>query len=176
MLGRDGTVAVDLAFTTWGERNSKTLLLIHGIAGCGRIWEPIAYSLAEGFRVLAPDLRGHGASPWANSYTPEEYLTDIDSFVARRELGPVVLIGHAIGGLLCAGYAIRHPQQARALVCIDINLPPPGWQIDRIRAIGSEPWPVFPSRGAAVAFFASADADYVTGQVLSVSGGLTMVG
>ncbi|MGD9077049.1 MAG: alpha/beta fold hydrolase, partial [Desulfobacteraceae bacterium] len=46
----------------WPEGAEKTIMLVHGYAGCAETWEYQINHFAHGYRVIAPDLRGHGQS------------------------------------------------------------------------------------------------------------------
>ncbi|MFD7256679.1 alpha/beta fold hydrolase [Streptomyces sp. NPDC059874] len=80
---------------TWGE-GDRIALLIHGIMADHRTWRRVGPALADlGYRVIAVDLRGHGASG-RGEYAPELYANDlVDSLPAGAELA----IGHSLGGL-----------------------------------------------------------------------------
>ncbi|HUI24533.1 MAG TPA: alpha/beta hydrolase [Candidatus Kryptonia bacterium] len=144
--------SAELAWVTWGNPSRHTILLIHGAAGCGRIWQPLSQVLADQYHLVAPDLRGHGASPRPGSYRPEELLADIEAFVEARGLQSFTLIGHALGGLLALGYAIRHAERVAALVSVDVNVPLPKRQIEHLRAAGRKLHPVFASWTDAIAY------------------------
>jgi pimeloyl-ACP methyl ester carboxylesterase len=143
--------AVELSCRDWGDgHHSLTVVLIHCLSAQGQIWDPLARGLSDVYRLVAPDLRGHGASPRPGSYRPEEYLDDIEALIARRGMTSLALIGHSFGGMIAAGFAIRHPEQVRVLVTIDINIPPPVRLIERVRAAGARPHPVFATRDEGV--------------------------
>ena len=57
-------MTVQLASTEYGE--GLPVAILHGLFGSGRNWRSIAQQLAARHRVLALDLRNHGASPWAD--------------------------------------------------------------------------------------------------------------
>lgn len=80
---------------TWGE-GDRVALLIHGIMADHRTWRRVGPALADrGYRVIAVDLRGHGASP-RGAYAPELYADDLaESLPAGAELA----MGHSLGGL-----------------------------------------------------------------------------
>ncbi|WP_351227452.1 alpha/beta hydrolase [Streptomyces sp. NPDC002133] len=81
---------------TWGE-GDRVALLIHGIMADHRTWRRVGPALADkGYRVLAVDLRGHGASGRAGSYTPQDYVDDV---VETLPAGAELAIGHSLGGL-----------------------------------------------------------------------------
>jgi pimeloyl-ACP methyl ester carboxylesterase len=142
--------AVELAFETWGDRNLPGVLLLHGIGGSGRLWRPVAERLAGEYHLIAPDLRGHGTSPRATDYAAEQYLIDVEAFIERRQLRGVALVGHALSGLLCVQLAQRRPENVRALVSIDVNVPASTSMIDRLRAAGTDLRPGCDSRSAHV--------------------------
>jgi pimeloyl-ACP methyl ester carboxylesterase len=144
--------SVELAFRAWGDPELPVVLLVHGVTGCGNLWEPMARQLSDRFYLVAPDLRGHGRSPRPGSYRADDYLDDIEAFVAKRQLTAFALVGHSLGGLLCAAYTLRHPETVWGLVSIDINIPLPDWQIDRLHQAGNKAHNIFASREAALAY------------------------
>ncbi|MEU9999340.1 alpha/beta fold hydrolase [Streptomyces sp. NPDC050848] len=84
---------------TWGS-GDRIALLIHGIMSDHRTWRRVGPALAErGYRVIAVDLRGHGASGRAagsEGYTPEDYADDL---VETLPTGAELALGHSLGGL-----------------------------------------------------------------------------
>ncbi|MGW0562255.1 alpha/beta fold hydrolase [Streptomyces sp. NPDC003016] len=80
---------------TWGE-GDRLALLVHGIMADHRTWRRVGPALAEkGYRVVAVDLRGHGASG-RGAYTPEIFADDLaETLPAGAELA----VGHSLGGL-----------------------------------------------------------------------------
>ena len=79
----------------WGIGNRRRALLVHGVAANGAGWWRVAEGLARhGFDVSAPDLRGHGSSPGATTFTFDAFALDL------RELGDAwdVVVGHSLGG------------------------------------------------------------------------------
>ena len=96
-------------------------VLVHGLTSSSRTWWRVGPALGErGFRVLAVDLRGHGASPRAEAGLAIGHLADD---LAETVGGPVdLLIGHSLGALVALELVGRHPRSARRLVVED----PPG--------------------------------------------------
>lgn len=82
----------------WGEQG-PIVLLVHGILSDSRTWRLVGPALAErGYRVVAVDLRGHGASGRDADYSPAAYGADIVETMA--EFGrPALALGHSLGGL-----------------------------------------------------------------------------
>lgn len=107
----------------WGS-GDRVALLVHGITSDSSGWHRFGPDLAaRGYRVLAPDLRGHGLSP-RGDYSPEAWADDlVESVPARPELA----LGHSLGGLTLALSAERlHP--ARAV------FEDPAWRVPADRA------------------------------------------
>ncbi|WP_327092049.1 alpha/beta hydrolase [Nonomuraea sp. NBC_01738] len=82
----------------------RLALLIHGGMSDHRTWHAVEDDLiARGYRVIAPDLRGHGQSP-RGEYTPELLAEDL---VDNLPVGADVAIGHSLGGLALSVAASR---------------------------------------------------------------------
>jgi pimeloyl-ACP methyl ester carboxylesterase len=108
-----------LATRTWGE--GPLALLVHGVTSSSRTWWRVGPALAgRGYRVVAVDLRGHGASPGAVAGLS---AADLAGDVAETVDGPVdLLVGHSLGALVALELVGRRPGFARRLVVED----PPG--------------------------------------------------
>jgi pimeloyl-ACP methyl ester carboxylesterase len=93
------------------------LVLVHGLGGAASNWVAVAPHLAEQFRVLVPDLPGHGASsplPAAASLDP--YAERVRDLAEREGMLPTAVVGHSFGGLVALRLALRRPDDVRALV------------------------------------------------------------
>ena len=97
--------------------SGPSLVLVHGLGGAASNWVELAPVLARSYRVLVPDLPGHGGSsplPASPSLTP---LADVVAAVAEREgLLPAAVVGHSLGGLVALRLALRRPAAVRALL------------------------------------------------------------
>lgn len=98
----------------------KTILFVHGFAGCAETWEYQINHFALEYRVIVPDLRGHGQSdaPYTQ-YTMTELVSDINSVADALDLPEkFILVGHSFGGSICIEYAAAHPERLEKLVLI----------------------------------------------------------
>lgn len=90
-----------------------TIVLVHCYALDLRVWDPVVEQLSAiaGVRLLRYDQRGHGRSDAATSTTGVAQLgDDLAVLIAERvPTGPVVLVGHSMGGMAVMAMADRHP-------------------------------------------------------------------
>jgi 3-oxoadipate enol-lactonase len=78
------------------------LVLLHPFPVTHEFWMPVAQALATRYRVLLPDLRGHGDSGIGEGpATMEKHAADIARVMDDAEVGPASMVGVSIGG--CAG-------------------------------------------------------------------------
>jgi pimeloyl-ACP methyl ester carboxylesterase len=106
---------VRLRYYVGGE--GAPLVLVHGLGGAASNWVGIAPHLAERFRVLVPDLPGHaGSSPLPAAATLDPYAERVRELAEQEGMLPAALVGHSFGGLVALRFALRRPQDLRALV------------------------------------------------------------
>jgi alpha-beta hydrolase superfamily lysophospholipase len=111
------------------------MLLVHGVAEHSGRYEHVGASLSErGIDVVSFDLRGHGRSGGRRGHVEDfgHFLDDVEDLLAeRRGLGlPVVLMGHSMGGLISAAYAVsdRPAPDLLVLSAPALAADVPGWQ------------------------------------------------
>ena len=115
---RNGSIELHVAED--GDPSAPPLLLLHGITSFGGTWEWLVPILAERFRVLRLDFRGHGASDRApGEYSPDGYLSDAVAAIEQAAGQPCVVMGHSLGGATAAVLAQRHPELVVAAVMED---------------------------------------------------------
>jgi pimeloyl-ACP methyl ester carboxylesterase len=124
-------VAVRLACTEIGS--GPAVVILHGLFGSARNWQSIARRLSTTHRVLAVDLRNHGASPWDRSMTYPDMAADVAAFVEERSLGAPAVVGHSMGGKVAMVLALGRPALVDRLVVVDIA--PVEYRHDRFAAL-----------------------------------------
>lgn len=101
------------------------LLLIHGWATDRRIFGPVQRALCDNHRVVAVDLRGHGASdPRLHEGSVEAHADDLAGLATQLGLDRPVVLGHSFGGLVALEYASRFATRAAILLESPIAAPP----------------------------------------------------
>lgn len=107
------------------------LVVLHGLLGSARNWQSAGVALAErGHRVLAPDLRNHGSSPWADDCSYAALASDVIAMLDQFALGPVHLVGHSMGGKAAMRLVMDRPDLVAHLTIVDIA---PRAYSDRVR-------------------------------------------
>ena len=102
-----------LQYVEWGKKTNPPTILLHGGRDHARSWDWVARSLCKDWRVLAPDLRGHGDSEWVNdgNYQMASYLYDLDQLICQQLSGPVNLVAHSLGAMIALRYAGLYPSK-----------------------------------------------------------------
>lgn len=109
---------VDLAVRE--EGSGPPLLLVHGAGGDRTVWSPVAARLSTEYRVIAPDLRGHGRSPHpdGSTFSLAEMRDDLLHLLRRLGLESVHWVGLSVGGQLGLREALDAPAHVRSLTMI----------------------------------------------------------
>jgi esterase len=121
-LVQDATVTLTglrFHYRDWGDPSAPPLVLLHGFMGTARDWDTIARGLADRYRVLALDQRGHGESAWATDYHEQRLVDDLAGFVDALGLTRFAAVGFSGGGTTAGSYAARYPGRVERLVLAD---------------------------------------------------------
>src|SRR5690348_16775638 len=98
------------------------LILVHGYLSSHRTWDEVTPSMAERFRVIAPDLPGFGESekPPASRYEYgfDAFADSLADVVAALDLGRVSVCGHGLGGSVALTLAAKYPDIVDRLVLV----------------------------------------------------------
>ncbi|WP_253890614.1 alpha/beta fold hydrolase [Actinokineospora diospyrosa] len=89
-----------LAVHVFGPPDAPPLLALHGVTGHGGRYRALAANQLAGYRVIAPDLRGHGHSPSLPPWTLEQHAADVLAVLERFGLEAPPMIAHSFGGVV----------------------------------------------------------------------------
>ena len=101
------------------EGAGEPLVLIHGVGGDASTWDALVPELAMRFRVIRPDLRGHGRSPLLTTpCTAEDLARDVLQVMDRLGVASAGVAGNSLGGQVAQALALLAPQRVRKLAFI----------------------------------------------------------
>lgn len=93
------------------------VVLVHGLTGAASNFVSLAPLLASRFRVLVPELPGHGGSPPLAAAPNLDALAEpVHAAASAEGMLPAVVVGHSLGGLVALRLAMRRPDAVRGLV------------------------------------------------------------
>ena len=99
---------------------SPAILALHGLASNARWWDLVGARLSPRWRVLAPDLRGHGLSDKPKSgYSFENVVEDLHGLCDAEGLDRVIVAGHSWGASVALWFAADLPEMVAGCVCVD---------------------------------------------------------
>jgi pimeloyl-ACP methyl ester carboxylesterase len=139
----------------WGDASQPALMLLHGGSAHAHWWDLVVPHLADGYRCLALDLRGHGESDWspARDYRLDTHAADLavvaDALGAER----FFLAGHSFGGFVALTFAGGVGARLRGLVIVDSRLRIGERSVRYMEALRKLPHPVYASEAEAIRRF-----------------------
>jgi len=96
-----------IAYVDKGE--GKAVVLLHGFCGGSRYWEKVISELSISYRIIAPDLPGHGESSMDKGYySIEEYAEKIKELLDQLNIQKVTMFGHSLGGYITLAFAEKY--------------------------------------------------------------------
>ena len=100
----------------YGPRTAEPIVLIHGWTCRIEYWNPQINALADRYRVIAYDLRGHGQSDLGRRKpSPDVLADDLQTVLAAtvKSRKKALLVGHSMGGMTIMAWAARYPEQVK---------------------------------------------------------------
>ena len=101
------------------SEGAPVLLLVHGMAGSSATWQAAIDELSPHFRVVAPDLPGHGRSDKPRGdYSLGAYASVLRDLLHQLDLGPATVVGQSLGGGITMQFAYQYPELCERLVLV----------------------------------------------------------
>jgi pimeloyl-ACP methyl ester carboxylesterase len=128
-----------LHYVDWGNEGAPHMLMIHGGRDHCRNWDWVAERLRDRYHIVAPDLRGHGDSDWSTgaSYNEISYIYDIAQLVHQKQMAPVTILAHSLGGSIGLLYSGIFPETVKKIVAIE-GLGPSPQMLEGMKATAIE--------------------------------------
>ena len=111
--------------------HGPTIVLVHGLGSRAEHWLPVARKLAHDYRVVLVELPGHGSSDMPEPFSLERATQSLVQALEAESRGPVILVGHSVGGLVAVSAALAQPQRVRGLVLVETLLEPQVGGVER---------------------------------------------
>lgn len=131
-----------LSYLDWGGTGPNVLLL-HGItSSAATLWRIGADLAAAGYRVVAPDMPGHGSSAISAAHHIDAIAQIIDGLIAALDLHKLTLIGHSWGGAtalaLAGGDHTARARLTRVALLDPLLAMDPAWGVERLPAFAAD--------------------------------------
>lgn len=111
---------VEYFVRSWGPASARPLVMLHGTRDSSVTFQFLVDALGQERRILAPDWRGHGQSPFPTHAWFHDYLADLDALLNWLLPDQAVdLLGHSLGGNVASVYAGLRPGRVRHMVSLD---------------------------------------------------------
>lgn len=112
---------VDITYSEGGPADGEVMVLLHGFTGDRNNWNRMAKYLTKKYRVLIPDLPGHGdsSSRMDQDYSMPEMSSVMKAFVDTLGIEKYHIAGNSMGGGLAIQWSVFRPQQVLSLALID---------------------------------------------------------
>lgn len=129
-----------LAWREDGSRDAPPLVLLNSVGTTTECWTPCVAPLAEHFRVVRIDTRGHGSSPAAVTNLPvtiDDLATDVVDTMDELEIPRADLAGVSLGAMIAMWLGAHRPERVRrlGLVATAAHLPTASSYLDRAAAV-----------------------------------------
>jgi pimeloyl-ACP methyl ester carboxylesterase len=125
---------VRLRVLEWGPDDGPAVVVLHGFTGHARQAQFVAPTLADRYRVIAIDQRGHGDSDRAPVYGTVPMTADLMAVLDALGIDRAALVGHSLGGMVGLSAVAQHPDRFTHLVLGDIGPEPAPAGVARIQA------------------------------------------
>lgn len=112
--------SVELEYVEQGNPNGIPVILLHGFTDSWHSFESTLPHLPAGLHTFSLSQRGHGHSfKPEGAYQFKSFAADVAAFIQAKNLGPTVIVGHSLGGLVAQQFALDYPNLTKAIVIVN---------------------------------------------------------
>ncbi|HLI50798.1 MAG TPA: alpha/beta hydrolase [Thermomicrobiaceae bacterium] len=113
---------IELYYELTGNEAGPVIVLTHGIGGSAHDFAPIVPALAERFRVLTYDVRGHARSGRpASGYTITQLAQDLAGLLDALDIPQAIILGTSMGGTIAQRFILDFPEKTRAAIIMSTS-------------------------------------------------------
>ncbi|MGD9933519.1 MAG: alpha/beta fold hydrolase [Dehalococcoidia bacterium] len=115
---------VAMWFEERGPADAPPVVMLHGFTSSHRMWQAQTKALEDGYRLVVPDLRGHGRSGAPDdieTYSIERYCADVRELLDHLGIEICALVGCSFGGMIALQFAATWPERLACLVVSDAS-------------------------------------------------------
>jgi pimeloyl-ACP methyl ester carboxylesterase len=106
--------------SVWTAGSGQTLVLLHGAGDSAGTWSSIVGKFTPRYRVVIPDLAGHGKSaPSGGPLSVGQVLTGLEAVMQQGPQDPAIIVGNSLGAWVALLYAREHPDRVARLVLVN---------------------------------------------------------
>src|SRR3954469_20459949 len=119
--------AIDVSYTIDGAAAAPVVVLSNSLGATRAMWDPQVPALAERYRVVTYDTRGHGESPApAGPYTLDDLVDDLVALLDEVAPERAHVAGLSLGGMIGMRLAVRNPERVHrlAVLCSSAKVDP----------------------------------------------------
>ena len=113
-------------FDISGSNKGRTILLLHGTGVTRKMWIPQMVTLSYRYRVIAPDLLGHGRKK-NEVFTFEKAVEELKNLITDNKYGKVLVVGFSLGGYLASEFVSQYSDMTNGLVLVGSSATPKGF-------------------------------------------------
>jgi len=110
---------LNLEYVEQGDSLGTPVLFLHGYSDSWHSYESVLPLLPHNIHAFVITQRGHGnSSRPSKEYTMAHFANDIAGFVKKLKLGPVIIVGHSMGGTVVQRFVIDHPELVKGFILV----------------------------------------------------------
>ena len=98
------------------EGTGVPLILLHGLSDSSDFWKPLINELSKEYRVIVPDLRGHGSSSKNVNISMELFTRDLYNLFDNLKIKNAHILGFSLGALIAENFSIEYSQFVNSMV------------------------------------------------------------